>query len=196
MTRVRIPPTLRVEVGGEREVEASGSTLREVIDDLVGRFPGLGRQVLEDGEVAEDASDIKATWLFGDGAAVEGPKADFTFEKPGVFPVAVTLDDGGGLASSRRTEEVYVRVNQAPVAQAGPDRIVCPGDPVAFDAGLSADGDGTLMRDTVRYSVGFGPLGELADRLFVARDVAAIFDFRAQATPALLADRSRWAGAA
>ena len=52
MTRVRIPPTLRVEVGGEREVEASGSTLREVIDDLVGRFPGLGRQVLEDGEVA------------------------------------------------------------------------------------------------------------------------------------------------
>jgi len=52
VTRVRIPPTLRAEVGGEREVEAAGSTLREVIDDLVGRFPGLGRQVLEDGEVA------------------------------------------------------------------------------------------------------------------------------------------------
>ena len=52
MTRVRIPPTLRGEVGGQREVEASGSTLREVIDDLVGRFPGLGRQVLEDGNVA------------------------------------------------------------------------------------------------------------------------------------------------
>ena len=31
MTRVRIPPTLRAEVGGQREVEASGSTLREVI---------------------------------------------------------------------------------------------------------------------------------------------------------------------
>ena len=52
MTRVRIPPTLRGEVGGQREVEATGSTLREVIDDLVGRFPGLGRQVLEDGDVA------------------------------------------------------------------------------------------------------------------------------------------------
>jgi len=52
VTRVRIPPTLRAEVGGKREVEAAGSTLREVIDDLVGRFPGLGRQVLEDGEVA------------------------------------------------------------------------------------------------------------------------------------------------
>jgi [CysO sulfur-carrier protein]-thiocarboxylate-dependent cysteine synthase len=52
MTLVRIPPTLRGEVGGQREVEATGSTLREVIDDLVGRFPGLGRQVLEDGDVA------------------------------------------------------------------------------------------------------------------------------------------------
>jgi cysteine synthase/molybdopterin converting factor small subunit len=52
MTRVRIPPTLRGEVGGQREVQATGSTLREVIDDLVGRFPGLGRQVLEDGDVA------------------------------------------------------------------------------------------------------------------------------------------------
>ena len=52
MTVVRIPPTLRNEVGGQREVEVSGSTLREVIDDLVGLFPGLGRQVLEDGDVA------------------------------------------------------------------------------------------------------------------------------------------------
>ncbi|MEJ7825430.1 MAG: SRPBCC family protein [Solirubrobacteraceae bacterium] len=42
-----------------------------------------------------------------------------------------------------------------------------------------ADG-GTLMRDVVRYALPFGPLGELARRLFVARDVEAIFDYRAQ----------------
>jgi ligand-binding SRPBCC domain-containing protein len=46
---------------------------------------------------------------------------------------------------------------------------------------------GTLMTDTVRYAVGFGPLGELAHRLFVARDVGAIFDHRARTVPALLA---------
>ncbi len=40
---------------------------------------------------------------------------------------------------------------------------------------------GTLMRDTVRYALPLGPLGEIAHRLFVARDLAAIFDFRAQA---------------
>ena len=48
------------------------------------------------------------------------------------------------------------------------------------------DGD-TLMRDIVRYRIGFGPLGSLANRLVVRRDVEAIFDFRAERIPALLA---------
>src|SRR5207247_799473 len=50
VTRVRIPPTLRDSVGGAREVEASGATLRELLADLVDRFPSLGRQVLENGD--------------------------------------------------------------------------------------------------------------------------------------------------
>jgi [CysO sulfur-carrier protein]-thiocarboxylate-dependent cysteine synthase len=49
VTRVRIPPTLRDSVGGAREVDASGSTVRELLADLADRFPGLGSQVLEDG---------------------------------------------------------------------------------------------------------------------------------------------------
>ena len=52
MTAVRIPPTLRPEVGGERQVEASGSTIREVLENLVERFPALGAQLFEDGDVA------------------------------------------------------------------------------------------------------------------------------------------------
>jgi cysteine synthase/molybdopterin converting factor small subunit len=47
--RVRIPPTLRSEVGGIREVEAAGETIRDVLDDLADRYPALGRQVLENG---------------------------------------------------------------------------------------------------------------------------------------------------
>jgi len=39
---------------------------------------------------------------------------------------------------------------------------------------------GTVMRDTVRYALPFGPLGEVARRLIVARDLEAIFDFRAE----------------
>lgn len=39
----------------------------------------------------------------------------------------------------------------------------------------------TLMTDTVRYAIGFGPFGRLAARAFVHRDVAGIFDFRREA---------------
>jgi ligand-binding SRPBCC domain-containing protein len=41
----------------------------------------------------------------------------------------------------------------------------------------TADG-GTLMRDTVRYALPFGPLGAAAHRLLVRRDLEAIFDYR------------------
>ena len=52
MTAVRIPPTLRGEVGGARQVEADGSTVRELLDDLAARYPALGAQVLENDGVA------------------------------------------------------------------------------------------------------------------------------------------------
>ena len=40
---------------------------------------------------------------------------------------------------------------------------------------------------TVRYSVGFGVLGEVARRGLIVRDLEAIFAFRAQTVPALVA---------
>jgi molybdopterin synthase sulfur carrier subunit len=52
MTIVRIPPTLRTETAGEREVAARAGTLREVLDDVAARFPALGGRILADGELA------------------------------------------------------------------------------------------------------------------------------------------------
>jgi molybdopterin converting factor small subunit len=52
LSRVRIPPTLRGETQGVREVEASGGTVRELLDDLMSRFPALRGQLLEDEELA------------------------------------------------------------------------------------------------------------------------------------------------
>jgi hypothetical protein len=44
------------------------------------------------------------------------------------------------------------------------------------------DGPGaTVIRDRVRYSIPFGPLGNLADRLLVQRDLRQIFDYRRDA---------------
>ena len=52
MKTVRIPPTLRPETGGERQVPASGGTVRELLDDLMSRFPGLSSQLVEDDDIA------------------------------------------------------------------------------------------------------------------------------------------------
>jgi molybdopterin synthase sulfur carrier subunit len=45
MTRIRIPPTLREQTGGERELVAEGETVRDLLDDLMTRFPALEAQL-------------------------------------------------------------------------------------------------------------------------------------------------------
>ena len=65
MATVRIPPTLRAEVGGARELEARGDTVADVIDDLVERFPALEGQLLSGGQLASfvnvylDGEDVR-----------------------------------------------------------------------------------------------------------------------------------------
>jgi molybdopterin converting factor small subunit len=49
---IRIPPTLRGETEGAREVEACGETVRELLDDLMGRFPALRGQILREDDLA------------------------------------------------------------------------------------------------------------------------------------------------
>ena len=52
MSKVRIPPMLREEVGGAREVPAAGENVRELLDDLMGQFPALRAQLVRDDEIA------------------------------------------------------------------------------------------------------------------------------------------------
>ena len=51
MTVVRVPPVLRTEAGGAREVEASGSNVRELLEDLAARVPALAQRVYENGAI-------------------------------------------------------------------------------------------------------------------------------------------------
>jgi molybdopterin synthase sulfur carrier subunit len=50
---VRIPTILRTYTGGEKAVEASGSTLSELIDDLESNHPGIKERLIE----AKDGQD-------------------------------------------------------------------------------------------------------------------------------------------
>jgi sulfur-carrier protein len=52
MTTVRIPPTLRPDAEGEREVAADGATVREVLAEVGERFPRLRNRIFENGNIA------------------------------------------------------------------------------------------------------------------------------------------------
>ena len=65
MITVRIPPTLRPETGGARELTGDGDTVRDVLRDVGDRFPALGARIWENGSLAEyvnvyvDGEDIR-----------------------------------------------------------------------------------------------------------------------------------------
>jgi molybdopterin synthase sulfur carrier subunit len=49
VSTVRMPPILRQAVGGAREVDASGGTVRELLADLTDRYPAIRMHLLDDG---------------------------------------------------------------------------------------------------------------------------------------------------
>jgi molybdopterin synthase sulfur carrier subunit len=67
MSVVRVPPVLREEAGGEREIEASGSTVRELLEDLTNRVPALGNKIYDGAEIRQyvnvyvDGEDVRTT---------------------------------------------------------------------------------------------------------------------------------------
>jgi len=62
---IRIPPILRPEAGGNRNVEAAGTTVREVLEDLIATYPSLRSRIFEGEELPQflnvfvDGSDVR-----------------------------------------------------------------------------------------------------------------------------------------
>jgi len=65
MASVRIPPILRPEAGGNRQVETEGTTVREVLDGLVATYPALRERLYEGDELPQflnvfiDGTDVR-----------------------------------------------------------------------------------------------------------------------------------------
>jgi len=65
---VVLPTALRAAADGQREVEAQGATLREVLDDLGKRLPTLERRVRD-----ESGRVRPHVLIFVDGVNLHGP---------------------------------------------------------------------------------------------------------------------------
>jgi molybdopterin converting factor small subunit len=65
MTVVRIPPVLRAEAGGQRQVTIDAATVREALNKLVAEYPALEGRVLASGELPQylnvfvDGDDVR-----------------------------------------------------------------------------------------------------------------------------------------
>ena len=80
MPTVRIPPILRPETGGNRNVESPGVTVREVLENLVATYPAIRDRVFEGSDLPQflnvfvDGSDVRLLdgldTQIGDGATV------------------------------------------------------------------------------------------------------------------------------
>ena len=98
---VNAPPVARA--GADQIVTAS-----EV------RFDGSGSQD-PDGEI------VRYAWDFGDGTAGEGATSAHVYRKPGSYDVTLTVTDNSGTPRNSAARHLRVLVNQAPIADAGPD---------------------------------------------------------------------------
>jgi PKD repeat protein len=105
-------------------------------------------------------------WSFGDGAGAEGPEVEHRYATPGRFQVSLLADDGRKLNNSLQQVIHPLHVNQPPIAMAGPDQVVCPGEPVIFDGRASTDGDGALTRFRWDFGDGSTAEGEQVSHLF------------------------------
>jgi PKD repeat protein len=112
-----------------------------------------------DGEIQHFA------WSFGDGAQAEGPEVAHSYAAPGRLQVALLADDGRKVANSVRQAIHPLHVNRSPRAAAGPDRVVCPGEPVIFDGSASHDADGALT--AFRWDFGDGATAQGAQATHV-----------------------------
>jgi PKD repeat protein len=93
-----------------------------------------------------DNDDLKYNWFIGSGEILTGANVRYNFKKSGVFPVVLSVDDGKGLSNSVQPVDIKVIINTPPIANAGPDLIVCSGDVVNLDASESLDEDADLLK--------------------------------------------------
>lgn len=129
-------------------VAKAGSDQR--VTESVVQFDGSA-SVDSDGQLTDYA------WDFGDGEQGAGERVSHAYPAPGTYLVTLTVTDDSGTPTQQASDSLSVTVNAKPTAAAGPDRVVSPGQKVAFDGGASVDTDG----EVVSYQWDFGD-GETA----------------------------------
>ncbi len=104
-----------------------------------------------------DGRLISYEWNFGDGATGGGAQTTHSYAQSGVYTVTLTITDDSTTDTSTATDRLWVRVNEPPVANAGPDQLVTASE-VAFDGSGSTDLDDKVA--LYQWDFGDGQTGD------------------------------------
>jgi PKD repeat protein len=109
-----------------------------------------------DGTGSRDADGGIASyeWDFGDGASGAGATPVHVYRKPGRYLVRLTVTDESGTVRSSASDSLWVTVNAAPIADAGPDLVGAPGQELSFAAAGSLDPDGDVAQYLWQFKEG------------------------------------------
>lgn len=104
-------------------------------------FDGTQSVASDDGSI----NIIAWQWDFGDSITTEGSTVTHAYLKPGVYPVSLTVVTDSETECNTTTVMQTIRINDAPLAQAGTDRLAAINEPIRFNAGESLDADGSII---------------------------------------------------
>lgn len=117
------------------------------------RSVAIGEEVPFTGSASfdRDGSIIAFDWDFGDGTTASGEEVSHSFGKSGNYVVRLRVTDDSTTDTAKVDDTLSVRVNEPPVARAGPDQLVTA-SLVEFDGSASSD----LDDEVAAYDWDFG----------------------------------------
>jgi large repetitive protein len=91
-----------------------------------------------------DGSITKYLWDFGDGTSSSMKTTSHIYRNPGEYKATLTVYDNSGVSNNSASDNINVKINAKPIADAGPDQLVASGENVTISANNSIDTDGSI----------------------------------------------------
>jgi len=117
-------------------IAAAGPDLRVTSSEV--RFDGTT-------SADPDGDKLSYEWDFGDGSQGSGGAPVHAYSRPGMYRATLRVTDSSGTPLNEAIDRLTVVVNERPVADAGPDQIAAPGEPVLLAGFGSFDPDGEVV---------------------------------------------------
>lgn len=125
----------------EKIIHVNEPPIANVGEDIILKCIGSDNDMIIDFD-ASNSSDMNNdvltySWDFGDGQSAEGEKVTHQYQELKNYDVKLIAKDGTNLGCGTGVDFVTVKLNKAPVANAGEDIISCAGIDIDFDGEAS-----------------------------------------------------------